>query len=57
MEKKRKKTPPNHNSLIDYCLQKNEWMTTVKAIRAQSKNNCADKQMESQTTVTNINLN
>ena len=31
----------------------NEWTTTlttfVAAIRAQSKNNCADKQMESQT--------
>ena len=28
----------------------NEWTTTVKAMRAQSKNNCAnDKQMESQT--------
>ena len=37
------KTPPNHNSLIDYCLQQ-------KSGRLQSKNNCAnDKQMESQT--------
>ena len=28
----------------------NEWTTTVKAIRAKSKNSCAnDKQMESQT--------
>ena len=28
----------------------NEWTITVKATRAQSKNNCAnDKQMESQT--------
>ena len=27
----------------------NEWTTTAKVIRAQSKNNFADKQMESQT--------
>ena len=48
-----KNTPPNHNSLIDYCLQQRRQsviraQTTV--IRAQSKNNCAnDKQMASQT--------
>ena len=43
------KTPPNHNSLIDYCLQQRSGRLVIR-LRAQSKNNCAnDKQMESQT--------
>ena len=44
------KTPPNHNSLLSAT---NQWTTTlttfVAAIRAQSKNKFAEKQMESQT--------
>ena len=39
------KTPPNHKS-YRLLSATNEWTTTVKAIRAQSKNNCAnDKQI------------
>ena len=43
-----KKTPPNHNSLIDSVCTKE--VDDYWVIRAQSENNCAnDKQMESQT--------
>ena len=34
----------------------NEWTTTVKATRAQSKNNCANR-WKAKLTITNINLN
>ena len=46
---KKTKTSPNHK-FYRLLSATNEWTTTVKAIRAQSKNNCAnDKLMESQT--------
>ena len=46
---KQNKNPPNHKS-YRLLFATNEWTTTVKAIRAPSKNNCAnDKQIESQT--------
>ena len=49
-----KNTPSNHKS-YRLLSATNEGTTTVKAIRAQSKNKCAnDKQMESQT---NLNYN
>ena len=48
-KKKKKKNKTNHKS-YRLLSATNEWTTTVKAVRSQNKNNCAnDKQMESQT--------